>query len=68
MSLFSKNIKNLNDLFVHQLQDILYAEKEIVKDLPTMIDKAENSASRRVFRTICVRPRATSSASNRSLQ
>jgi ferritin-like metal-binding protein YciE len=44
MSLFSKDIKNLNDLFVHQLQDIFYAEKEIVKNLPTMIDKATSPA------------------------
>ncbi|HLH50505.1 MAG TPA: ferritin-like domain-containing protein [Roseiarcus sp.] len=40
MGLFSKDIQNLNDLFIHQLQDIFYAEKQIVKNLPTMIDKA----------------------------
>ena len=42
MGLFSKDIHNLNDLFVHQLQDIYYAEKQIVKNLPTMIEKATN--------------------------
>ena len=26
MGLFSKDIKTMNDLFVHQLQDIYYAE------------------------------------------
>ncbi len=42
MGLFSKDIQNLNDLFVHQLQDIFYAEKEIVKNLPMMIEKASS--------------------------
>jgi len=27
MGLFTKDIKTMNDLFVHQLQDIYYAEK-----------------------------------------
>ena len=40
MGLFSKDIKSLDDLFVHQLQDIYYAEKQILKALPKMIDKA----------------------------
>ncbi len=40
MGLFSKDIKTLDDLFVHQLQDIYYAEKQILKALPKMIDKA----------------------------
>ena len=31
MGLFSKDIKSLDDLFVHTLQDIYYAEKQIVK-------------------------------------
>lgn len=40
MGLFSKDIKSMDDLFVHQLQDIYYAEKQIYKALPKMIDKA----------------------------
>ncbi|MGA7807987.1 ferritin-like domain-containing protein [Bradyrhizobium sp.] len=40
MGLFSKDIKTMNDLFVHQLQDIYYAEKQLVKALPNMADKA----------------------------
>jgi ferritin-like metal-binding protein YciE len=40
MGLFTKDIKTLNDLFVHQLQDIYYAEKQLVKALPKMADKA----------------------------
>lgn len=42
MGLFSKDIKSLNDLFLHTLQDVYYAENQIVKALPTMIDKATN--------------------------
>lgn len=40
MGLFAKDIKTLDDLFVHQLQDIFYAEKQILKALPKMIEKA----------------------------
>ena len=42
MGLFSKDIKSLDDLFVHTLQDIYYAEKQIEKSLPDMIEKATN--------------------------
>jgi len=40
MGLFTKDIKTMNDLFVHQLQDIYYAEKQLVKALPKMANKA----------------------------
>lgn len=40
MGLFSKDIATLDDLFVHQLQDIYYAENQITKALPKMIAKA----------------------------
>jgi ferritin-like metal-binding protein YciE len=40
MGFFSKDIKTLDDLFVHTLRDIYYAEKQIVAALPKMIDKA----------------------------
>ncbi len=40
MGLFSKDIKTMDDLFVHQLQDVYYAEKQIHKSLPKMIEKA----------------------------
>jgi ferritin-like metal-binding protein YciE len=43
MGFFSKDIKNLNDLFVHTLQDIYYAEQQIEKSLPDMIEKASDS-------------------------
>ncbi|MDI6026931.1 ferritin-like domain-containing protein [Corticibacterium sp. UT-5YL-CI-8] len=42
MGFFSKDIKTLDDLFVHTLRDIYYAEKQIEKTLPTMVEKATN--------------------------
>jgi ferritin-like metal-binding protein YciE len=42
MGLFSKDIKKMDDLFLHAVQDIYYAENQIVKALPNMIDKATN--------------------------
>ena len=39
MGIFSKDIKTMDDLFVHQLRDIYYAEKQILKALPEMIEK-----------------------------
>ena len=42
MGFFSKDIKTLDDLFVHTLRDIYYAEKQIEKALPKMVDKATN--------------------------
>jgi ferritin-like metal-binding protein YciE len=40
MGLFSKDIKTMDELFLHTLQDIYYAEQQIEKNLPTMIKKA----------------------------
>ena len=42
MGLFSKDIKTMDDLFLHTLQDVYYAENQIVKALPKLIDKATN--------------------------
>jgi ferritin-like metal-binding protein YciE len=42
MGLFSKGIKNMDDLFVHTLQDVYYAENKIVKSLPDMIEEAND--------------------------
>lgn len=49
MGLFSKPIKTMNDLFVHTLQDIYYAENQITKALPTMIDKATDPQLKQGF-------------------
>jgi ferritin-like metal-binding protein YciE len=42
MGLFSKDIKTMDDLLLHGLKDIYYAENQIVKSLPKLIDKATN--------------------------
>ena len=49
MSLFASPIKTLSDLFTHTLQDIYYAEQQIIKNLPTMADKASNPALKNAF-------------------
>src|SRR5437879_8173837 len=51
MGLFSKDIKTMNDLFEHQLQDIYYAEKQLVKALPKMAEKATDQQLRQGFLT-----------------
>jgi len=35
MGLFTKDIKSMEDLFLHGLKDIYYAENQMVKSLPT---------------------------------
>ena len=49
MGFFSKDIKTLDDLFVHTLQDIYYAEKQIEKALPKMIEKATDASLKAGF-------------------
>jgi ferritin-like metal-binding protein YciE len=51
MGLFTKDIKTMDDLFVHQLQDIYYAEKQLVKALPKMADKATDAQLKQGFMT-----------------
>ncbi len=47
----SKPIKTMDDLFLHTLQDIYFAEHEITKALPAMAKKASNPALREGFET-----------------
>jgi len=49
MGVFSKDIASMNDLFVHQLQDIYYAENRIVRALPDMIAKATSPQLKSAF-------------------
>jgi ferritin-like metal-binding protein YciE len=51
MGIFTKDIKTMNDLFVHQLQDIYYAEKQLVKALPKMAEKATDKQLKQGFLT-----------------
>src|SRR3984893_14523203 len=41
---FSKDIKTMDDLLLHGLQDIYYAERQITKAVPKMIYLATNRA------------------------
>jgi ferritin-like metal-binding protein YciE len=50
MGLFSKDIRTLDDLFVHTLRDIYYAEQQITKALPDMIEKATNAGLKAGFK------------------
>jgi ferritin-like metal-binding protein YciE len=43
MGLFTKDIKTMEDLFLHQLQDIYYAEQQLTKAIPKMADQATNA-------------------------
>ena len=49
MGIFSKDIETMNDLFVHQLKDIYYAEKRIIGALPQMIEKATSPELKSAF-------------------
>jgi ferritin-like metal-binding protein YciE len=51
MGLFSKDIKTMEDLYMHTLQDVYYAENQIVKSLPKMIDNASDAELKRGFQT-----------------
>jgi len=42
MGLFTKDIATMDDLLLHGLKDIYYAENQIIKSLPKLIDKATN--------------------------
>jgi ferritin-like metal-binding protein YciE len=44
MALFSKDIASLQELFLHTMRDMYYAEKQIEKALPKMISKVSDGA------------------------
>jgi ferritin-like metal-binding protein YciE len=50
-TLSPKDIKTMNDLFIHQLQDVYYAEKQLVKALPKMAEKATDKLLKQGFLT-----------------
>jgi len=51
MGFFTKDIKTMDDLFAHTLRDIYYAENQIVKALPDMIDKASDPGLKQAFQS-----------------
>jgi ferritin-like metal-binding protein YciE len=42
VGLFTKDIATMDDLLLHGLKDIYYAENQIIKSLPKLIEKATN--------------------------
>jgi ferritin-like metal-binding protein YciE len=51
VGLFSKDIKTFDDLFLHGLQDLYYAENQIIKALPKMIESAKDAKLKQGFKT-----------------
>ena len=51
MGLFTKDIQTFDDLFLHQLQDVYYAENQIIKALPKMVEKATDPRLKSGFET-----------------
>lgn len=51
MGLFTKDIATFEDLFLHQLQDVYYAENQITKALPKMVEKATDGGLKAGFQT-----------------
>ena len=51
MGFFTKDIDTMDDLFVHTLRDIYYAEKQILRTLPAMIDKATDAQLKQAFKS-----------------
>ncbi len=51
MGFFSSDIDTFDELFVHTLQDIYYAEHQILKALPDMVKKASDPGLKKGFST-----------------
>src|SRR5215210_1311135 len=50
MGLFTRDLKTLEDLFLHGLKDIYYAENQIVKNLPKMIEAASDAELKKALK------------------
>ena len=51
MGLFSESLNNLDDLFMHQLEDVYDAEHQLIEALPQMADAATSSDLKNAFNT-----------------
>ena len=51
MGFFSRDIKTMDDLFVHTLRDIYYAERQIMQALPDMIETANDQQLKQGFQS-----------------
>jgi hypothetical protein len=65
MGLFSKDIETMDDLLLHGLKDIYYAENQIIKALPKLIAKATNRDLTQGLKDTWRRPRTRSPGSTR---
>lgn len=52
MGFFTRDIKTIDDLFVHGLRDIYYAEHQIMQALPDMIEKAHDPQLRQRLQSL----------------
>jgi ferritin-like metal-binding protein YciE len=50
MGIFTRDLKTLEDLFMHGLKDIYYAENQIVKNLPKMIEAASDAELKKALK------------------
>ena len=57
MGFFTRDVKTMDDLFVHTLRDIYYAECRIEKSLPDMIGKASDPGLKQAFQSHLVETR-----------
>jgi ferritin-like metal-binding protein YciE len=51
MGVFTKDIKTMDDLFVHTLRDIYYAENQILRALPDMAEKSKDPQLKQAFQS-----------------
>src|SRR4029078_11131170 len=51
MGWFPPDMQTMKDLFLHSMQDIYYAEHQIEKALPQMVEKASDTELKKGFRT-----------------
>jgi len=49
MGFFTRDIKKMDDLFVHTFRDIYYAENQILQALPDMIEKSSDPQLKQGF-------------------
>ncbi len=51
MGIFAQDITTMDQLFLHTLRDVFYAENQITKALPKMIEKASDSMLKQGFQS-----------------
>ena len=51
MGIFTKDMKSMEDLLIHGLQDIYYAEQQLTRALPKLANKATDPQLKQGFLT-----------------